>query len=161
MDCKFKSKKGQSYNIEIIFFVVISLIVIYTLFSIYTSLIKLNSDENKYYIMTWSSSDALIKTRGFSTDWEENGNLTVLGISNGKNVIDPAKLQALNSLTNEEISKLVHLDIYNVSIEILINGNTYFQKGNITTNKTINQIERTCVFANGTPCMLRVRYSLG
>ncbi|MEM3592641.1 MAG: hypothetical protein QXW67_02000 [Candidatus Micrarchaeia archaeon] len=154
-------KKGQSYSIEIIFFVVISLIILYTLFSIYTTLIKLNLDENKYYIMTWSSSDVLIKTRGVSPDWEENGNLTVLGISNGMNVIDPIKLESLNSLSNENISKLMNLDIYNVSIEILINGNIYFQKGNVSANKTINQIERVCVFTNGTPCMLRVRYSLG
>lgn len=161
MSYKFKTRKGQSYSIEMIFFVTISLIVIYSLFSIFTTLMKLNANEDKYYIKTWSSSDILVRTRGFSPDWEEDGNLVVLGIANGRNVIDPLKLHSLSNLTDAEISSLMHLDIYNVSIEVLINGNIYFQKGNAITNGTINQIERICVFANGTPCMLRIRYSLG
>ncbi len=155
-----KFKKGQGYSIELIFFVIVCLILIYTLFSIYSILFNLNEDRNRNYIMEWSVSDILVKSRGISTDWEENGNISVLGLANEKNVIDSAKLSYLSSIPDENLSKFLRFEIYNVSIQILIDGNVYFQKGNISSNGTINQVDRVCVFANGTPCMLRIRYSI-
>ena len=160
MGLRKQTKKGQTYSIEMIVTIILSMLLIYSVLSIFTILIKQSSISNKPYILLWLDSDLLLLTKGIPSDWNENiANTKVIGISSERNVIDVARLNALNQLSDQEISSLFHLDTYNLSIQVLINGDVYFQKGNISENTTITQLERSCVLTNGTLCLLRLRYT--
>lgn len=157
---KNKYKKGQTYSIEMIFVVIIAVILIYTLLSIFQTMVKENRDKNKDYIVGFFDADSIVWNRGIPKDWESNvSQLKVLGLVSERNVIDDSKIAALSQIPQEDLSYILHLDKYNISISILVDGNVYYQIGNLSENVTITQIERSCVFSNGTPCLLRLRYS--
>jgi len=160
MKLKKGIKKGQTYSIEMMITVILAIILIYSILNIFIILVKQTSISNKPYITLWFDSDLLLLTKGVPSDWNENpANTKIIGIASERNAIDPARLNALNQLSDQEISSLFHLDTYNVSIQVLVNGNVYFEKGNISENTSITQLERSCVFINGTPCIVKVRYS--
>jgi hypothetical protein len=153
-------KKGQAYSIEMIFTVIIAIILLSVILSLFITLVKQSSTLNKQYITLWYDSDLLLGTRGFPSDWDEDVNKTkLIGIASDRNVIDQSKLNALMQIPDEDLSSLLRLDGYNVSVDILIDGNLYYQKGNVSENATVIQLQRSCMLSNGSPCILRIRYN--
>ncbi len=151
------SKKGQTYMVELVFVVLLASILAFILISFFSFLVKEDIKGNKPYITVWGASDVLLHSTGFSPDWEETGNLSAIGIVYERNVLADSKLAFLSSIGTEEISRLMHLEIYNVSIELLHEGMVYYQFGSVGNSTQIQQVERTCVSSNGTPFLLRIR----
>ena len=152
-----RSRKGQTYMVEIVFVVLLASILAFILVSLFSTLVDEEIKGNKPYLTIWGASDVLIHSTGFSPDWEETGNLSAIGIVYEKNVLADPKLAVLASLSPEDISRLLHLEIYNVSIELIQYGIVYSQFGSIGSSTNIQQVERTCVSSNGTPILLRIR----
>lgn len=150
-------RKGQTYMVELVFVVLLASILAFILISLFSTLVKEDVKGNKPYLTIWGASDVLIHSAGFSPDWEETGNLSVIGLVYERNILADPKLEALSSVSPEDLSRLLHLEIYNVSVE-LINGGVVYRTFGSTGNSTrIQQVERTCVSSNGTPFLLRIR----
>jgi len=151
--------KGQTYMVEMLAVIIAAMIIIVASISVFTSINNYRSVSDKTVNTAQDAANALILTRGFPVDWDQNASsATVVGIVSRRNVIDPAKLAALN-LTN--FSTLMGLGRFNVSITITSGGETVYQVGSANSSTTMTLVQRTCVLTNGSPCRLSLQVSGG
>jgi len=151
--------RGQIYVVELLAVIIMAMIIVIASISVFTSINNYRSASDRTANAAQDAANALILTRGFPADWDQNASsATIVGIAARRNVIDPAKLAALN-LTN--FSALMGLEHFNVSIMITSGGATVYQAGSVNSSTTITLVQRTCVLTNGSPCTLSLRVSGG
>ena len=151
--------KGQAYTIEMFIVLIASIIVLGAAITLLGSINTYRLTTDKKLLTAQDAMNALILTAGFPSDWDQNVSLaSVTGIAYRRNVIDPVKLSMLNQT---DYSVLFGLERFNVSITVTSGGSSVYQTGSVDANSSIALIERTCVFTNGTPCMLYMRVSGG
>ncbi len=149
------NKKGQTYSIELIVFVLllIELILFFIYFVNYVYSIKF---EEKGKLITDEISDLLVLSPGMPRNWETIGNISTPGISYRRNVIDYDKLNALNQTNYTEVLKTYSFE---VRISLISNGSVIYQIGNISNSTKIYTRERICIFENSSstlPCILKI-----
>mgnify|MGYP000163601491 CR=1 FL=1 len=149
------NKKGQTYSIELIIFVLllIELILFFIYFVNYVYSIKF---EEKGKLITDEISDLLVLSPGMPRNWETIGNISTPGISYRRNVIDYDKLNALNQTNYTEVLKTYSFE---VRISLISNGSVIYQIGNISNSTKIYTRERICIFENSSstlPCILKI-----
>jgi hypothetical protein len=150
-----KNKKGQSYSIELIIFVIllIELILFFIYFMNYIYSIEF---EKKGKLIADEIANFLVLSPGVPRNWEETGNASVPGISYRRNIIDYNKLNALNQTNYTEVLKTYRFE---TKISLISNGTVLYQIGNITNSSKIYVRERVCVFENSSsklPCILKI-----
>jgi len=149
------NKKGQTYSIELIVFVLllIELILFFIYFVNYVYSVKF---EERGKLITDEISDLLVLSPGMPRNWETIGNISTPGISYRRNVIDYDKLNALNQTNYTEVLKTYSFE---VRISLISNGSVIYQIGNISNSTKIYTRERICIFENSSstlPCILKI-----
>jgi len=151
--------KGQAYMVEMFTVMIASIIILGAAVTLLGSINTYRMRTDKTLLAAQDAVNALMLTPGFPSDWERNpSSASVVGIAYRRNVIDAAKLDALNQ-TN--YSALMGLERFNISISITSGGLIVYQTGTVDTNSSLAMVERTCAFINGTPCTLRLMVSGG
>ena len=151
--------RGQAYTIEMFTVLIASIVILGAAMTLLGSINAYRTNTDKTLLTAQDAANALMLTVGFPSNWEQNVSLTsVAGIAYWRNVIDPVKLAMLNQ-TN--YPALFGLERFNVSINVTSGGVSIYQTGTVDANSSIALVERTCVFTNGTPCMLRLMVSGG
>lgn len=145
---------------ELIIVLTAAIMLILLYFAMFGSVNRYRTADVQLMVRAHDAANNLLLTRGYPLDWEQLPNVSMvssLGIASRRNVIDEAKLRAMNS-TN--IGYLLGLEKYNISIVIKQNGTTVYQTGSIENDTTLILAERTCVY-NGSPCLLTLSVSGG
>jgi len=132
------------------------LIVIYFL-----SLNTVNTyrQDERLLVRAQDAANTLMLTQGYPPDWDQYASnasaVQALGIVSRRNVIDGAKLAALNS-TN--IGYMIGLERYNISITITQGLLTVYQTGSVSNDTSLILVERTCLY-NGSPSLFKLSVS--
>ena len=151
--------KGQAYSMEILTVILAALIALGATTVILNNINAYRINTDKTLLTAQDAANALVLTYGFPSDWEQDpSNASVIGLAGWRNVIDPAKLAALNQTS---YPALMGLERFNVSINITSGGAAIYQTGSVSNTSDIAMVERTCMFLNGTPCTLRLVVSGG
>lgn len=145
---------------ELIIVLTAAIFLMLLYFAMFDNVNRYRTADARLMIQVHDAANNLLLTRGYPPDWEQLANMSLvssLGIASRRNVIDDAKLRALNS-TN--IGLLLGLEKYNISIVIEQNGAVIYQTGSVENETSIILAERTCVY-NGSPCLLTLSVSGG
>ncbi|VVB73724.1 Uncharacterised protein [uncultured archaeon] len=154
-----RSSRGQAYVIEMFTVIITALVILGASVMLLGSVNTYRLNTDRTMLAAQDAANALMLTSGSPSDWEQDpSNVSVVGLANGRNVVDPAKLAALNQTS---YPALMGLERFNVSINITSEGNVIYQTGLVSNDNDIFIIDRTCVLMNGTPCTLRLVVSGG
>jgi len=134
MKFKLSNKKTQLFSFD--YFVAISLFLLLLSLCLVTYTNNLRRLYEKVLFERMSNSaqgalDVLVHSSGIPFNWEnEMSALTQLGLMEGEYKISPAKLDALKTLTYEEVKKYLGLQNYEFYLRLTnLNGNTQWEIG--------------------------------
>ncbi len=152
------SYKGQAFLIELFVISTTILLIVLFFFSTFNSINEFKANSQRTHFIVEDAASVLILSRGYPADWDINlTNTEALGLTLRRNIIDQTKLNVFNQ-TN--VTELLGLTQYNVSINVTLNGSQIYQAGFVNTSSNVIQIERVCIY-NNSPCKMRLQVSGG
>jgi hypothetical protein len=161
MASKMNTLKGQTFMIELIIMIVVTLFVMLTYLDLLRDINSYRSIDERHMFIVHDVANNLVLTRGYPADWDQYTSneslIQSLGLISRRNVIDNTKLSMLNS-TN--FGYFTGIEKYNISIKIMQGIYTLYQAGTDDNSTTRILVERTCVY-NNTPAIFRLAVTGG